>query len=93
MLTGRGKIVIENHFDISDELEGVLRKENKLDALSELQSISSLSESGGIQLSAVMLKLYNGIKDRGRILRCRLICSTRPPASVGISVPSDPWRG
>ncbi len=44
MVTGRGKRAIEDHFDISYELEDVLRKKNKLDILSELQRISSLSE-------------------------------------------------
>ncbi len=44
MVTGRGKRAIEDHFDISYELEDVLRKKNKLALLSELQRISSLSE-------------------------------------------------
>lgn len=44
MVTGRGKRAIEDHFDISYELEDVLRKKNKLDILAELQRISSLSE-------------------------------------------------
>ncbi len=44
MVTGRGKRAIEDHFDISYELEDVLRKKNKLDILSELQRISALSE-------------------------------------------------
>ena len=44
MVTGRGKRAIEDHFDISYELEDVLRKKNKLELLSELQRISSLSE-------------------------------------------------
>ena len=44
MVTGRGKRAIEDHFDISYELEDVLRKKNKLDILAELQRIASLSE-------------------------------------------------
>ncbi|MHB8422748.1 MAG: UTP--glucose-1-phosphate uridylyltransferase GalU [Leptospirales bacterium] len=44
MVTGRGKRAIEDHFDISYELEDVLRKKNKLELLTELQRISSLSE-------------------------------------------------
>lgn len=44
MVTGRGKRAIEDHFDISYELEDVLRKKNKLDLLTELQRISSLCE-------------------------------------------------
>lgn len=44
MVTGRGKRAIEDHFDISYELEDVLRKKNKLSILQELQRISTLSE-------------------------------------------------
>ncbi|MHB1286623.1 MAG: UTP--glucose-1-phosphate uridylyltransferase GalU [Leptospirales bacterium] len=44
MVTGRGKRAIEDHFDISYELEDVLRKKNKLSVLAELQRIASLSE-------------------------------------------------
>lgn len=44
MVTGRGKRAIEDHFDISYELEDVLRKKNKLSILKELQRISTLSE-------------------------------------------------
>ncbi len=44
MVTGRGKRAIEDHFDISYELEDVLRKKNKMELLAELQKISSLSE-------------------------------------------------
>lgn len=42
LITGRGKRSIENHFDKSYELEDTLLKKNKLDALKEVQSISSL---------------------------------------------------
>jgi UTP--glucose-1-phosphate uridylyltransferase len=44
MVTGRGKRAIEDHFDISYELEDVLRKKNKNEALEELRRITSLSE-------------------------------------------------
>jgi len=44
MVTGRGKRAIEDHFDISYELEDVLRKKNKNEALEELRRITTLSE-------------------------------------------------
>ncbi len=44
MVTGRGKRAIEDHFDISYELEDVLKKKNKHALLSELQKISNLAQ-------------------------------------------------
>ncbi|MHB8368819.1 MAG: UTP--glucose-1-phosphate uridylyltransferase GalU [Leptospirales bacterium] len=44
MVTGRGKRAIEDHFDISYELEDVLRKGNKNQALEELRRITMMSE-------------------------------------------------
>ena len=44
MVTGRGKRAIEDHFDISYELEDVLKKKNKHTLLSELQRISNLAQ-------------------------------------------------
>lgn len=44
MITGRGKRAIEDHFDISYELEDVLRQKGKLALLEEVRKISSLAE-------------------------------------------------
>ncbi len=44
MVTGRGKRAIEDHFDLSYELEDVLRKKNKFELLEELHRISTMSE-------------------------------------------------
>lgn len=44
MVTGRGKRAIEDHFDLSYELEDVLRKKNKIELLDELHRISTMSE-------------------------------------------------
>ena len=44
MVTGRGKRAIEDHFDISYELEDVLRKKNKTAVLSELRRITNLAQ-------------------------------------------------
>ncbi|MDR1466833.1 MAG: UTP--glucose-1-phosphate uridylyltransferase GalU [Oscillospiraceae bacterium] len=43
IITGRGKELIENHFDKSPELENRLNKANKRDALKEILGISKLS--------------------------------------------------
>lgn len=44
MITGRGKRAIEDHFDISYELEDVLRQKGKMALLEEVRRISSLAE-------------------------------------------------
>lgn len=44
MITGRGKRAIEDHFDISYELEDVLEKKGKYDLLEEIRKISYLAE-------------------------------------------------
>ncbi|AIA29897.1 UTP--glucose-1-phosphate uridylyltransferase GalU [Leptospirillum ferriphilum] len=44
MITGRGKRAIEDHFDISYELEDVLRQKGKMALLEEVRKISSLAE-------------------------------------------------
>ncbi|MHB1286894.1 MAG: UTP--glucose-1-phosphate uridylyltransferase GalU [Leptospirales bacterium] len=44
MITGRGKRAIEDHFDISYELEDVLMKKGKLALLEEVRKISDLAE-------------------------------------------------
>ncbi|MDR0404699.1 MAG: UTP--glucose-1-phosphate uridylyltransferase GalU [Oscillospiraceae bacterium] len=43
IITGRGKELIENHFDKSPELENRLSRANKRDALREILGISNLS--------------------------------------------------
>ena len=44
MVTGRGKRAIEDHFDISYELEDVLQKKNKTAVLTELRRITNLAQ-------------------------------------------------
>jgi UTP--glucose-1-phosphate uridylyltransferase len=44
MITGRGKRAIEDHFDISYELEDVLEKKGKYELLEEIRKISYLAE-------------------------------------------------
>lgn len=43
MVTGRGKGAIQDHFDISYELEDIPRKKNKNEVLEELSRITTLS--------------------------------------------------
>lgn len=42
IITGRGKAAIEDHFDVSFELENLLEKRGKLDILAELRAISDM---------------------------------------------------
>ena len=42
IVTGRGKTAIEDHFDVSFELEHLLERRNKLDLLAEVRAISDL---------------------------------------------------
>jgi len=42
IVTGRGKNAIEDHFDVSYELENVLRERGNLDLLSQVQEISTM---------------------------------------------------
>lgn len=42
LVTGRGKNAIEDHFDVSSELEAFLEARGKLDQLEEIQKISNL---------------------------------------------------
>ena len=42
IVTGRGKTAIEDHFDVSFELEQLLERRNKLDLLREVRAISDL---------------------------------------------------
>ncbi len=44
MITGRGKRAIEDHFDISYELEDMLRKKGKTELLEEVRKISFLAD-------------------------------------------------
>ena len=43
LVTGRGKNAIEDHFDVSAELEALLEARGKLDMLEEIRSLSKLS--------------------------------------------------
>ncbi len=45
IVTGRGKNAIEDHFDISFELEQLLREKGKLDLLEQVQEISKINVS------------------------------------------------
>ncbi|MBI2820795.1 MAG: UTP--glucose-1-phosphate uridylyltransferase GalU [Acidobacteria bacterium] len=42
LVTGRGKNAIEDHFDVSYELEAILSSRNKLDLLRQVQQISEM---------------------------------------------------
>jgi len=42
IVTGRGKAAIEDHFDVSFELENLLEKRGKFDILAELRAISDM---------------------------------------------------
>ncbi|MDO8836389.1 MAG: UTP--glucose-1-phosphate uridylyltransferase GalU [Vicinamibacterales bacterium] len=44
LVTGRGKNAIEDHFDVSAELEALLEARGKLDMLEEVRSLSKLSQ-------------------------------------------------
>ncbi len=44
IITSRGKSAIEDHFDISPELEHFLEEKKKLDLLEEIRRISNLAE-------------------------------------------------
>ena len=56
LVTGRGKAAIEDHFDVSFELEQVLRERNKTADLEMVRSISDL-----IQVSSVRQKSALGL--------------------------------
>src|SRR5258706_8068808 len=43
IVTGRGKTAIEDHFDISFELEHLLRERGKEDLLQEVRAISEMA--------------------------------------------------
>ena len=43
IVTGRGKEVIENHFDVAYELEKVLEERNEIEKLNEIKRISQLA--------------------------------------------------
>src|SRR4029079_5381989 len=42
LVTGRGKNAIEDHFDVSSELEAFLERRGKIDQLEEIRKISNL---------------------------------------------------
>src|SRR3954469_10588914 len=43
IVTGRGKTAIEDHFDISFELEHLLRERGKEDALKQVRAVSEMA--------------------------------------------------
>src|ERR1035438_3134517 len=42
MVTGRGKSAIEDHFDVSYELESILQQRGKIDLLRQVRNVSDL---------------------------------------------------
>ena len=49
LVTGRGKNAIEDHFDVSRELEAFLERRGKLDQLDEIRKISNLINIGYVR--------------------------------------------
>ena len=49
LVTGRGKNAIEDHFDVSSELEALLEKRGKLDQLEEIRKISNMINVGYVR--------------------------------------------
>lgn len=49
LVTGRGKNAIEDHFDVSRELEAFLERRGKLDQLDEIRQISNLINIGYVR--------------------------------------------
>src|SRR5688572_18461127 len=49
LVTGRGKNAIEDHFDVSSELEALLERRGKLDQLEEIRKISNLISVGYVR--------------------------------------------
>jgi len=71
IVTGRGKNAIEDHFDVSYELESLLAKRNKSDELEEIQHISNM-----IDISYVRQKEPLGLGHA--ILMSRLVVGNEP---------------
>lgn len=44
LITGRGKRAIEDHFDVSNELEHILKEKNDIEALNEIRAVSNLAD-------------------------------------------------
>lgn len=49
LVTGRGKNAIEDHFDVSSELEALLERRGKLEMLEEIKKISNLISVGYVR--------------------------------------------
>ncbi len=49
LVTGRGKNAIEDHFDVSSELEALLERRGKTDLLNEIRKISNLINVGYVR--------------------------------------------
>ena len=49
LVTGRGKNAIEDHFDVSSELEALLERRGKTDLLNEIRQISNLINVGYVR--------------------------------------------
>src|SRR5438046_5159232 len=75
IVTGRGKSSIEDHFDVSFELEQLLESKNKIDMLSMVRSISDM-----IDVSYVRQKEALGLGHA--ILRAKELVGHEPFAAV-----------
>jgi UTP--glucose-1-phosphate uridylyltransferase len=75
IITGRGKSAIEDHFDVSFELEQLLESRNKLDMLSIVRNISDM-----INVSYVRQKEALGLGHA--VLRARELVGHEPMAVV-----------
>jgi UTP--glucose-1-phosphate uridylyltransferase len=47
IITGRGKNAIEDHFDVSFELEKILEQRGKPDLLNQVRAVSDMAAEGG----------------------------------------------
>lgn len=74
IITGRGKEAIENHFDVSYELEHVLAERGKLEMLETVKSVASIAEISYIrQMEALGL---------GHAVLCARTWAGREPFAV-----------
>jgi UTP--glucose-1-phosphate uridylyltransferase len=87
LVTGRGKNAIEDHFDVSSELEALLERRGKLDQLDEIRKISNLINFGyvrqgeplGLGHAVLMAKAFVGDEPFAVVLGDDVI-DAAPPA-------------
>jgi UTP--glucose-1-phosphate uridylyltransferase len=87
LVTGRGKNAIEDHFDVSSELEALLERRGKLDQLAEIRKISNLINFGyvrqgeplGLGHAVLMAKTFVGDEPFAVVLGDDVI-DAEPPA-------------